>query len=205
MNFRKLVRPSALFLMAGLLPVTLSPARAQSRSMTSLLSASVTTLPSERTLEENDPSNFDLLGDFTTGETDSLGGQSVSVLSHSGSGSNSGWLIGGTLGATAGLAGLISGHSSAATASLRTPATTVFPIVTGSKAPSVSGSNPASIGGGNVAAVSGANALTLLGAANSNFAAPRPDAVFTPEPGFLGLLSGMGLMFTAIKMRRRKR
>lgn len=207
MSFRNMLRPGALFLAVGLLPVVCSQAYAQSPSVTALLSSSVTTLPSD-TKNDNDPSYLDLLGDFTPGEADPLGLPAVASISHASSGLGAGWLVGGALGAAAGVVGLASGHGSSSAVALRTPAAPSGFVFTGV------GTTVASLGGSNnvgssnsgngvvINSVGGANALSAPG--SSNIVA-RPPASFTPEPGSFALLTGMGLMFTAVKMRRRKR
>lgn len=208
MSFRNMLRPGAMFLAVGLLPVVCSQAYAQSPSVTALLSTSVTTLPSD-TKNDNDPSYMDLLSDFTPGEADPLGLPAVASLSHAGSGLGAGWLVGGAIGAAAGVVGLASGHGSSAAVALRTPADSsgfVYSTGVGTTVASLGGSNNVSgstAGNGVVVnSFGGANALSAPGGANI---AARPLAVFTPEPGSFALLTGMGLMLTAVKMRRRKR
>ena len=209
MSFRNMLRPGAMFLAVGLLPVVCSQAYAQSPSVTALLSTSVTTLPSD-TKNDNDPSYMDLLGDFMPGEADPLCLPAVASLSHAGSGLGAGWLVGGALGAAAGVVGLASGHGSSSAVALRTPADSsgfVYSTGVGTTVASLGGSNNvsgSSVGNGVVVvnSIGGANALSAPGGANI---VARPPAVFTPEPGSFALLTGMGLMLTAVKMRRRKR
>jgi len=247
MNCLSRLHPGAMLLMVGLLPLATSQARAQSSSATSLLSVGVIALPSDTmndTVNTNPDSNFDPLGDLALPDSDPLSTQEGTTLSHSGSGSNSGWLIGGTLGAAAGIAGLVSGGggSSAATL-LRTPAfppgpayaTELGNVVTPGTVTLGNGSNVVTSGGsvtgtsGNSNIVAGgssntvttgvSNAVTTGSKVGSSDIRPLSEPgggldsgsggigplAITPEPGPLALLSGMGLVFTGVKLRRRKR
>ncbi len=199
------MRPGTMFLMAGLLPLAASQVRAQSTSLTSVLSTSVAVLPSDTTSDNND-ANFDLFGDFTMEDTDPLGLQSVTPISHAGSGLSAGWLLGGTLSATAGLASLVSGHGSAEALQLRTPSSAPgLPTAAGFV------NNTAVIGGATVAnTVSGGSTLTSFAPSSGKGGSvgplsPPARVTVTPEPGSIALLGGFGLMLTAVKMRRRKR
>jgi hypothetical protein len=212
MSLHKFMRPGALVMMAGLLPLASAQAHAQSASATSLLSTSVMTLPSDSTKDKND-TNFDLMSDFTLGQTDPIGTQDIAALSHSGSGISSGWLIGGGLGAAAGLLGLASGGGSFGAIQLRTPAgipdTIASASLGGNSAVLVSLYIPSNTSTG-VSVVNNAGSIgTLTQAAGSpdgrTSGTVKAFASVTPEPGTLALLSGMGLMLTAAKMRRRKR
>lgn len=230
------MNPGAMLLMAGLLPLAAAQAHAQSSSAASLLSSSVIALPSETRNQDTDAS-YDPLIDLTLPETDLLGTQGITTLSHSGSGIGSGWLIGGALGAAAGAVGLVSGGGSSAASLLRTPATTsgtvytagigstitpvitltpsgavttvstVIPSNTVTQISTVSGIGGSTIGSGGSTAGSGvASAFSVpSGSGISSGTGGISPFASTPEPGSLALLGGMGLMLTAVKLRRRKR
>ena len=189
--------PGAMVLMVGLLPLASAQVHAQTSTTTSLLSASIVTLPSASMNKDTD-SNNEMLADFLLPDSDLLGTQEVTTLSHAGS--NSGWVIGGALGAAAGVAGLASSGGSSASTLLRTPAS-----LPGTGA--LTGGNVITTTGGTTSGFNGGG--TTSGVAGGGFIPGGPGGVsssaVTPEPGSLALLGGMGLMLTAVKLRRRKR
>lgn len=236
MNCLDRMVPGAMVMMVGLLPLAASQAHAQSSSPVSLLSVGVITLPSD-TLYQDPDSNDALLGDLALTDTDPLGVQQETLtLPHSGSGIGSGWLIGGTLGAAAGLVGLASGGGSGAAFSLlRTPSTTVGPVFaiepgvtylgsgstisgiggnslvnSGSMVSGVGGSGIVNAGNGPILIGIGAGTVLPLsipdpGSSSGGGGPITPQGPSTPEPGALAMFGGLGLMFTAAKLRRRKR
>lgn len=121
-----------MFLMAGLLPLAVSQAQAQSSATNALLGEPVKTLPSTSAHSQSDAKSSDLTAPLDLTTSDLLGSQDSVTLpqAHSGSGSSAGWLVGGTLGLAAGVLGLASGGGSAgASAMLRTPALPDAPTV----------------------------------------------------------------------------
>lgn len=220
MTVRKWLRPGALVLMAGILPLAVSQAHAQSPSTTSLLSTRAMTLISVPT-KENSDTNSDQIGDFTLGETDLLGAPDVTSFAHAGSGIGSGWLVGGALGAAAGLVGLASGSGGSATAiELRTPSglpvviastgldsTAGVPVGPGAGVPGFTsvGVPVSPVTGVSVDLTGAGNGVPQAGGSNPTAGGLITLVAPTPEPGSLALLSGMGLMLTAARMRRRKR
>jgi len=149
------LKPGAMLLMVGLLPLATSQAQAQSTSAASLLGSTVIALPSDTMNTDND-SNNDMLGAFNLGDADLLGTQDVTTLSHGGSGISSGWILGGALGAAAGVAGLASGGGSSAAALLRTPASPVGPtFATELGTPSTIAGNTVTVSNGNTSLTGG--------------------------------------------------
>lgn len=201
MSLRKMMRPGTL-VMAGLLPLAVSQAHAQT-SATALLSTSVMTLPSAPA-KENTEKTSDLTGVFTQGESDLLVSQSAMSFSHTGSGIGSGWLVGGALGAAAGLLGLSSGSGSSAAVQLRTPAD--LPTAIASTGLDSAAAPPAVPGVGVFGNFGpGGSAVTPFGGSNPPAGGIVSQTTTTPEPGSIALLSGLGLVLTAARLRRRKR
>ncbi len=191
--------PGAMVLMVGLLPLASSQVHAQTSAASSLLSASIVTLPSA-TMNKDTDSDNEMLGDILLPDTDILGVQGVTTLSHAGS--SSGWIIGGALGAAAGVAGLASSGGSSVATLLRTPSNLSGSgaIIDSGNVITTSGSTTTSVNGG----------ITTSGAGGGFVSGFVPGggvsaSAVTPEPGSLALLGGISLMLTAVKLRRRKR
>ncbi len=212
MNIAKSMRSGLLCAAVGLLPLLSSQAHAQVLPATTLLESNVMYVSVHASSNGADLNNMNdtLFADAYIGDTDVLITTPGSGTSRKSTSNSSNWLVGGALGVTAGVVGLMSGSSSAGSSVLRTPADPVGLLPSGllnssALAPGASPRSNSFL----------ANAATTGSAVNS-FSSPGgapPSgsgggfgiAAVTPEPGALALLAGLGLTISSFGARRRRR
>lgn len=213
MTIVRTIRVSTICSMMGLLPLITSQAQAQNSSRTTMLSSNVVYLAMNTTNDStsSDNTNEFLFPDAYLMETDAM--SAPGAISHGTS--SSAWLLGGSLSAGAGLLGLLSGGGSPSLQT-RTPASpsSFLPSIAINgvfQAPVATFTTPVVIVNANSSTANGSTANSVSGG-NSGFTTPGGStgtigglAAFTPEPGSIALLTGLGLGLTSITLRRRKR